>query len=185
MADAKKAGLWTKQGTWSQYPKRMLELRARSYALRGAYADALLGFHAREEVEDYTDVTAHAVVREEPRRGRMRSVAPSIDFNPPDAPDPVEPVTSAHPENLTTPVAGEDSEPVIVPEVQDAPKVPTVDDLREAVVYAGRAIDGGIKAVIGQLAAHLGYCVTKADDVLTVDRARAIAFARAFAGLEC
>lgn len=52
IADAKTAGLWKKQGPWTQYPRRMLELRARSYALRGAFADALAGFHAREEVDD-------------------------------------------------------------------------------------------------------------------------------------
>jgi hypothetical protein len=58
VSDAKTAGLWKKQGPWSQYPRRMLELRARSYALRGAFADALAGFHAREEMEDMREVEA-------------------------------------------------------------------------------------------------------------------------------
>ena len=51
--DAKKAGLWGKPGPWSQYPKRMLQLRARSFALRDAFADVLKGLNMREEVEDY------------------------------------------------------------------------------------------------------------------------------------
>jgi hypothetical protein len=30
VADAKKAGLWGKQGPWQQYPERMLQMRARA-----------------------------------------------------------------------------------------------------------------------------------------------------------
>ena len=51
--DAKRAGLWGKSGPWTQYPKRMLALRARSFALRNAFADVLRGFHVAEEVEDF------------------------------------------------------------------------------------------------------------------------------------
>jgi hypothetical protein len=51
--DAKRAGLWGKQGPWTQYPKRMLQLRARAFALRDGFADALSGIQVREEVEDY------------------------------------------------------------------------------------------------------------------------------------
>lgn len=50
--DAKKAKLWGKDGTWSQYPGRMLQMRARGFALRDAYADALKGIIAREEAQD-------------------------------------------------------------------------------------------------------------------------------------
>lgn len=58
--DAKKAGLWGKAGPWSQYPKRMLQMRARSFALRDKFADALSGLIIAEEVQDYStplDVT--------------------------------------------------------------------------------------------------------------------------------
>lgn len=52
-ADAEKAGLWTKAKTpWITYPKRMLQMRARSFALRNTFADALSGLIAREEAED-------------------------------------------------------------------------------------------------------------------------------------
>lgn len=53
--DAKKAGLWGKGGPWSQYPSRMLQMRARGFALRDKFADALKGLNIREEVEDYQD----------------------------------------------------------------------------------------------------------------------------------
>ena len=52
-ADAKKAGLWGKSGPWQQYPNRMLQMRARSWALRDAFPDALRGLGIREEVADY------------------------------------------------------------------------------------------------------------------------------------
>lgn len=56
VADAKKAGLWAKQGPWQQYPRRMLQMRARALALRDGCADMLRGMQVREEVEDYGHV---------------------------------------------------------------------------------------------------------------------------------
>ncbi len=53
VVDAKKAGLWGKTGPWQSYPKRMLKMRARAFALRDGAADVLRGFQVREEVEDY------------------------------------------------------------------------------------------------------------------------------------
>jgi hypothetical protein len=53
--DAKKAGLLGKAGPWTQYPERMLKLRARGFTLRDAFPDALKGIKPREEVEDYID----------------------------------------------------------------------------------------------------------------------------------
>lgn len=51
--DAKAAGLSSKQGPWQQYPKRMRQLRARSFALRDAFSDVLKGVKSAEEVRDY------------------------------------------------------------------------------------------------------------------------------------
>ncbi|GEM_PF-3567161 len=53
--DAKKANLWGKQGPWSQYPNRMLKMRARSFAVRDKFSDALRGVKVAEEVMDYID----------------------------------------------------------------------------------------------------------------------------------
>jgi len=61
VADAKAAGLWGKQGPWSQYPKRMLAMRARGFALRNAFADVLRGLVTAEEAQDY-QVTGIEVV---------------------------------------------------------------------------------------------------------------------------
>ena len=51
-ADATKAGLWGKAGPWKLYDKRMLQMRARGFALRSQFADALAGLITREEAED-------------------------------------------------------------------------------------------------------------------------------------
>lgn len=51
--DAKRAGLWGKGGPWTQYPQRMLQLRARAFALRDAFADVLRGLQVSDEVQDY------------------------------------------------------------------------------------------------------------------------------------
>jgi hypothetical protein len=77
-ADAKRANLWGKQGPWTAMPQRMCQMRARSFALRGAFADALAGFHAREEIEDdMMDVTATATVRvPEAAPAKVREVEP-------------------------------------------------------------------------------------------------------------
>lgn len=50
--DAKRAGLWTKDGPWKQYPQRMLQMRARGFCLRDLFADALRGLSSAEEAAD-------------------------------------------------------------------------------------------------------------------------------------
>lgn len=50
--DAKKAGLWGKQGPWQQYPDRMLQMRARGFAIRDVFPDALRGVITAEEAHD-------------------------------------------------------------------------------------------------------------------------------------
>lgn len=52
VADAKRAGLLGKGGPWSQYPQRMMRYRARGFALRDAFPDALAGVITAEEAKD-------------------------------------------------------------------------------------------------------------------------------------
>ncbi|MBH1476952.1 recombinase RecT [Stenotrophomonas maltophilia] len=72
MEDAKKAGLVGKQGPWSQYPKRMRQMRARAFALRDMFTDVLKGMAIAEEIMDVpaasTEVhrTTATVVASEP-----------------------------------------------------------------------------------------------------------------------
>lgn len=52
LEDARKAGLIGKQGPWSQYQTRMLQMRARAFALRDVFPDVLKGLHCAEESQD-------------------------------------------------------------------------------------------------------------------------------------
>jgi hypothetical protein len=56
MDDAKKAGLIGKGGPWQQYPKRMLQMRARGFALRDVFPDVLKGLKSAEERMDEPEV---------------------------------------------------------------------------------------------------------------------------------
>ena len=57
VADAKRAGLWDKAGPWKQYPDRMLQMRARAFALRDGFADVLGGMYVREEADDMRETS--------------------------------------------------------------------------------------------------------------------------------
>jgi hypothetical protein len=98
VADAKKASLWGKAGPWQQYPKRMLAMRARAFALRDGFADILRGLGIAEEVQDtpMRDVTPPAppVPPQPPAPptlpvATIDHVADAIDADPPedDAPE--------------------------------------------------------------------------------------------------
>ena len=52
IAEARKARLLGKSGPWQDYRGRMLQMRARGFALRDGFADVLKGLNIREEVED-------------------------------------------------------------------------------------------------------------------------------------
>jgi hypothetical protein len=54
VAQAKRAGLWGKTGPWTQYPDRMLIMRARTYNLRDNFPDVLGGFNTTEEMNGPT-----------------------------------------------------------------------------------------------------------------------------------
>jgi hypothetical protein len=100
VADAKKAGLWGKSGPWSQYSGRMLALRARGFALRNAFADALRGLVTAEEAQDYqttavseptpsvikvTAATAAPVVPEDPMGKARLAISRATTFDMLDA----------------------------------------------------------------------------------------------------
>lgn len=50
--DAENAGLWGKN-VWKSYPKRMLQMRARGFAIRDVFADQLGGLITSDEAMDY------------------------------------------------------------------------------------------------------------------------------------
>lgn len=73
-ADAIRAGLHGKQGPWTQYPKRMLQMRARSWALRDVFPDVLRGMPIAEELQDMPadkDMGSADVVTREPAQEKI------------------------------------------------------------------------------------------------------------------
>lgn len=68
MQDAKTAGLWGKQGPWTQYPKRMMQWRALGFAGRDIYADRLRGIwidHEAQDMAEEKDVTPQPAQNQE------------------------------------------------------------------------------------------------------------------------
>jgi hypothetical protein len=81
VTEAKEAALWKKAGPWTNTPQRMLQMRARSFALRDSFADALAGFHSREEMEDAQEAEVLAV-RTEPAPARTAAPAATENGGP-------------------------------------------------------------------------------------------------------
>lgn len=83
--DAKRAGLWSKDGPWRTYPRRMLQMRARSFALRDAFPDVLKGLITIEEAQD---IPTRGVAT--PRGTAEHATGPTIDGStaPPPVPTP-------------------------------------------------------------------------------------------------
>ncbi len=107
VADAKKAGLWGKQGPWQQYSERMLQMRARAFALRDGFADVLGGLYLREEIEDDRPARDITPMRDEPPAPPpvaqvTHQPAPVVEPDPP-APQDVAPEAAG-----TMPNAGND-----------------------------------------------------------------------------
>lgn len=113
--DAKRAGLWGKQGPWQAYPKRMLAMRARGFALRDAFPDVLKGLITAEEAQDYPD---------EAKPRPIKDVTP-MPANPLDMIAPPAPPAPA-PEATTE--APDEPEAVLVdeyvPDLDEAPEAP-------------------------------------------------------------
>ena len=84
VADAKKAGLWGKSGPWTQYPRRMLQLRARGFALRDAFPDVLKGLVTAEEAQDYpaNEPAKEAAKPATPSVVKVRPAAPVVPEDP-------------------------------------------------------------------------------------------------------
>ena len=73
--DAKRAGLWGKQGAWTAYPKRMLAMRARGFAIRDCFADVLKGLITAEEAQDYPDDRKASNVVKMPTKNPLDALA--------------------------------------------------------------------------------------------------------------
>lgn len=76
--DAKQAGLWGKVGPWKTNPKRMLQMRARSFAIRDVFADSLRGMAVAEEQQDIAQMNQNQEKDITPKQKE----APKIEYYP-------------------------------------------------------------------------------------------------------
>lgn len=94
MADAKAAGLSGKVGPWTSYPKRMRQMRARSFALRDVFPDVLRGMPVAEEVQDYQQTKDMGAAQRHPEPG-PRELPASLPQYPQDKLDEMLPAWKA------------------------------------------------------------------------------------------
>ena len=124
--DAKRAGLWGKQGPWQAYPKRMMQMRARGFALRDAFPDVLKGLITAEEAQDYPDDAKPRQAKDITPRNPLDVIAPPVALTAisdpvaisqamEDTVDVVEPVAMTV-EQLTAEVVMPETEVVEIPE---------------------------------------------------------------------
>lgn len=109
VGQAKKAGLLGKEGPWSNYPDRMLMMRARGFAGRDAFADILRGVKTAEELVDLpADDTIDAVATQpiQPRRASETRPSTSAPTASPSATaQPTDPATAtSSPASTSAPV---------------------------------------------------------------------------------
>lgn len=123
-ADATTAGLWSKQGPWQQYPKRMLQMRARSWCLRDLFPDVLRGVAVREEVEDFRHMgDAERVATDTPQGTQTQRVKERLREQRKPGMDALQPSMST-------------SAPADAAAKKDPPKLPDVDELAERISQA-------------------------------------------------
>jgi hypothetical protein len=121
--DAKRAGLLNKQGPWAQYPKRMMQMRARSWALRDLFPDVIKGIAIAEEAQDMPPErdmgTAHIVTEPEPAsrtesvKSKLRGkTKPAAQAEPSVSLDAVLAAIAAAPDLDALKAAGEQAKPL-------------------------------------------------------------------------
>ncbi len=150
VADAKRAKLWGKQGPWTEYPHRMLRNRARSYALRDTFGDALRGLLSSDEASD-----APYVVQSENLPTGSLDLAIEESQEAPSQPHREEPI-DIHPEPQPGEIPNEETEakeaPVEEPELDAAAQTWTsfcteVNDIAKARNIDPELVDSALKAL--------------------------------------
>lgn len=170
-ADAVTAGLWKKSGPWTNYPRRMIQLRARAFALRDAFPDILKGLAIREEMED---------VEHTPARGRGADTPRPPGSEIPDAEVreiPAETAKPAPPENADGAEVSEQNQPDPGPaekQPEDKPRAKRKPNGWQAKVEAAKFVVEDGLCVKDELGSYqVGQKVVDADledaDLVMVD----------------
>jgi len=155
--DAKRAKLWDKE-IWQKYPKRMLQMRARSYALRDRFAGELKGLVAREEFIDIEPTGLPAVIDQQPESApqpgqRARDLAARARQSLPPLPAATTPVVTPEPAAEGVEAAQQQpagAEPPHDPAQEDS----SVSSAQEGAGAGGELIPGATGGKKGRSAVH-------------------------------
>lgn len=95
LQDASVAGLLSRGTVWKAYPERMLQMRARSFAIRDKFADALRGLRIAEiEEEDSRIIDAEIIPYEEKeshsQTEKLNAILEANESNPNQEPEVIE-----------------------------------------------------------------------------------------------
>lgn len=142
VGDARRAGLWDKAGPWKNYPSRMLKMRARAFAMRDSFPDALGGLSLAEEMEDVDETPRRGEDRAASARSSIERIGGSVAVAPVVADPPVDVEVEREPEP-----ANEPPEPEEEPPADIAPK-PALFDKRRG----GPVTNSDIDAAFGKKA---------------------------------
>lgn len=160
--DAKVAKLWQKKGRegqdtpWVTYPDRMLKLRARGFAIRDKFADALCGLGMAEELQDYPPDEPRNVI--ESRRmgdatdnalaelaGKYSSSPESVTAEEETTADPIQAQESAQTSAPTNEGTRQTTEPPSQPNKTEKQKVSAVNETDEDEHMSPDMLDFGAK----------------------------------------
>lgn len=146
IVEARKAGLWGKEGPWTNYPQRMFQMRARSWCLRDAFPDVLKGLPIFEEAIDVGTVQSQPVASNRLSSPGRRSASSALDaaFGDKDAgfEESVETATAGNAtfdDEPHNPITGEVLEPGSEGDLfpGDAPSLPTLPEEASAAAQNG------------------------------------------------
>ena len=141
VADAKLAGLWKKSGPWTNYPKRMLQMRARAWALRDVFPDVLKGLYFVEEARDIP-LADYEVVSDAPPEPASMADKVKAKMRPASTAE-TEPVDSeanteaSEPETKPAPETEAETVPDNPATLFDGDAVPSSDDVAAQLKAAG------------------------------------------------
>lgn len=141
--DAKLAKLWGKRGQnggetpWISYWKRMMKMRARSWALRDAVPQALKGFRVKEEMDDATPDEVKTFTSAGPSASDLLKAA--IKTGEPET-------TSAPPEEPTIDAEATPEQEHEIPHVVEILSDPIVLQLQENIGLTDEEVKGFMEA---------------------------------------
>ena len=173
LSDAKKAKLLGKTGPWSQFEKRMLQMRSRGFCLRDVYPDSLKGLCIAEEAQDIpahtaapTDITPH-----QERISTPEFDVPSIDTEREIMVDKNTKVVDVAPEvvdvepEVVDTTAKVDNAPLDVPGEEESP---FEDDTKEPIVITAKDLVERIGEFKNHFE-HLNWMPKHLDEINSLD----------------